>query len=135
MLTYTELIQISDFESRYNYLRLDGKVAAETFGFDRYLNQRFYTSKEWKRFRNQIILRDNAMDMAHKDFPIGGRIIIHHLNPLSIEDIEDHTDLLFDPENVVCVSEDTHNAIHFGADHVLPKDYEPRRPNDTIPWK
>lgn len=133
--SYRELIRIPSFKERFEYLRLDASVGSETFGFDRYMNQRFYTSVEWKRFRNKVIVRDNSNDMAHPDFPISGRIIIHHLNPLTPEDIEESTDRLFDMNNVICVSEDTHNAIHYGAVDVLPKDYAPRTPNDTIPWK
>lgn len=134
ILTYSELIRIPDFKSRFNYLRLDGKVAHETFGFDRYLNQRFYASKEWKKFRRDIIIRDGGFDMAHKDFPIPGRIIIHHLNPIAPEDLENSADLLLDPNNVVCVSEDTHNAIHYGVEDIVRKDYTPRRPGDTKLW-
>lgn len=133
--TYSELIRIQDFQERYQYLRMEARVADATFGFNRYLNQRFYTSKEWAKFRRDIILRDGGFDLAHKDYPITGRIIIHHLNVLTIEDFENNTDALFDPNNVVCVSEDTHNAIHYGADHIVKQDYVPRRPNDTIPWR
>lgn len=133
--SYKELIRIPSFKERFEYLRLDASVGSETFGFDRYMNQRFYTSVEWRRFRNKVIVRDNSNDMAHPGFPISGRIIIHHLNPLTPEDIEESTDRLFDMNNVICVSEDTHNAIHYGAVDVLPKDYVPRMPNDTIPWK
>lgn len=132
--TYSELIQIRDFEARYKYLRLDGVVAAVTFGYDRYLNQKFYTSKEWKKFRRDIIIRDGAFDMAHRDFPIAGRIIIHHLNPITPEDIDAAVESLLDPNNVVCVSEDTHNAIHYGVDEIVRKDYIPRSPGDTKLW-
>lgn len=132
--TYSDLIKIPDFRSRFNYLRLDARVADPTFGFDRYLNQRFYTSTEWKKFRRDIILRDEGYDLAHKDFPIQGRIIIHHLNPIKPEDLENDIDLLMDPNNVVCVSNDTHNAIHFGVDDIVRSDYVERRPGDTTLW-
>lgn len=132
--TYSDLIKIPDFRSRFNYLRLDARVADPTFGFDRYLNQRFYTSTEWKKFRRDIILRDEGYDLAHKDFPIQGRIIIHHLNPIRPEDLENGIDLLMDPNNVVCVSNDTHNAIHFGVDDIVRSDYVERRPGDTTLW-
>lgn len=132
--TYSDLIKIPDFRSRFNYLRLDARVADPTFGFDRYLNQRFYTSTEWKKFRRDIILRDEGYDLAHKDFPIQGRIIIHHLNPIRPEDLENDIDLLMDPNNVVCVSNDTHNAIHFGVDDIVRSDYIERRPGDTTLW-
>lgn len=132
--TYSDLIKIQDFRSRFNYLRLDARVADPTFGFDRYLNQRFYTSTEWKKFRRDIILRDEGYDLAHKDFPIQGRIIIHHLNPIRPEDLENDIDLLMDPNNVVCVSNDTHNAIHFGVDDIVRSDYVERRPGDTTLW-
>ena len=132
--TYSDLIKIPDFRSRFNYLRLDARVADPTFGFDRYLNQRFYTSTEWKKFRRDIIIRDEGYDLAHKDFPIQGRIIIHHLNPIRPEDLENDIDLLMDPNNVVCVSNDTHNAIHFGVDDIVRSDYVERRPGDTTLW-
>lgn len=132
--TYSDLIKIPDFRSRFNYLRLDARVSDPTFGFDRYLNQRFYTSTEWKKFRRDIILRDEGYDLAHKDFPIQGRIIIHHLNPIRPEDLENDIDLLMDPNNVVCVSNDTHNAIHFGVDDIVRSDYVERRPGDTTLW-
>lgn len=133
--TYAELIRIPSFKERFEYLRLDGRVAEETFGFDRYLNQKFYTSTEWKKFRRDIILRDDGCDMAFKDAHITGRIIIHHLNPIKPEDLDDGAVMLLDPNNVVCVSNDTHNAIHFGVEDIIRSEYEPRRPGDTIPWR
>ena len=135
MLRYSELIRIPSFYDRYEYLRLSGLIGESTFGFDRYLNQRFYTSTEWKRFRNQMIVRDGGHDMAHEDFPINGKIILHHLNPITIEDIEAHSDILFEPENVVCVSHDVHEAIHYGTEDLLPKVPIERQPYDTIPWR
>lgn len=134
--TYSELIQLSTFEERFNYLRLNGIVANETFGFDRYLNQKFYKSPEWQRLRQQIIIRDQGCDMALRDHEINGSIIIHHMNPLSIDQIENNPELLLDPEYLICVSLDTHNAIHYGngdyKDNTILVD---RRPGDTTPWR
>ena len=133
---YSELITIDSFEDRYEYCRLSGRVGAETFGFDRYLNQMFYSSAEWKQFRQHILVRDNGLDLAHKDRPIIGRVFVHHLNPLSVEDLKFGGARLFDPENFVCVSFDTHQAIHYGDRTLLaPSDLVVRRPNDTVPWR
>lgn len=133
---YSELIQIEDFIKRYEYLKIGGAIGAITFGHDRYLNQIFYRSPEWIRFRNQIIIRDQGCDLAHLDHEITKKIIIHHLNPITKEDILNRSPNLFDPENVVCTSLRTHNAIHYGDDSLL-EIYKItiRRPNDTIPWK
>ena len=133
---YSELIQLSSFEERFNYLKLHGNVGYETFGFDRYLNQKFYKSAEWKHIRDIVIVRDMGCDMALHDHDIGGKIIIHHMNPMSIEDLETNPSLLLDPEFLVCVSQETHNAIHYGDDSILNKNkFEERVPNDTIPWR
>lgn len=133
--SYRNLILLPTLEERYNYLKLTGQVGEATFGFDRYLNQEFYTSREWRQFRYKMIARDEGCDMGLLDYPIGGRVILHHINPLSIEDFENSSDLLFDPDNVICVSELTHNAIHFGDATLLPADPILRTPNDTIPWR
>lgn len=133
--SYRELIRIPTFEERFEYLKLPGSVGEATFGFDRYLNQRFYQSTEWRQLRNKVIARDNACDMACPDHDIYGLILIHHINPITIEDIENSSEALFDMNNVVCVSSITHNAIHFGDASLLPKPLVERRPNDTIPWK
>lgn len=135
LLTYRELIRIPTFMERYEYLKLAGSVGDQTFGFDRYLNQQFYASREWRLFRNKIIARDNGNDMAHADYPINGLVIIHHLNPLTIEDFEEHSQALFDPENVVAVSHMTHEAIHYGTCDLLPQDLVERKPYDTVPWR
>lgn len=135
MKTYTELIALSTFKERFDYLKLNGKIGEETFGFDRYLNQQFYRSQEWKKIRNQIIIRDNACDIAHPDFPIAGRIYIHHLNPITSEDIINHTRYLVDPEFLVCVSYDTHYSITYGDEGLLPSGPVERKPNDTCPWR
>lgn len=133
--SYRNLILLPTFEERYEYLKLSGIVGESTFGFDRYLNQGFYTSTEWRRFRYKMIARDEGCDMGHPDYPIGGRVILHHLNPLEVDDFENSSDALFDPDNVICVSEATHNAIHFGDKTLLPADPILRTANDTIPWR
>lgn len=135
--TYTDLVSIDSYLGRFEYLKLGGSIGAETFGFDRYLNQSFYQSPEWKRFRREIIIRDMGCDMAWKELEIQGRfIVVHHLNPITPEDVLQRSAKLFDPENVVCVSELTHKAIHYGDTSLLPslKPLE-RRPNDTCPWR
>lgn len=136
--TYTELIQLPDFISRYEYLRLGGKVGEDTFGFDRWINQDFYTSKEWRRFRREIISRDLGCDLACKDRPFlqGETVIIHHMNPIDKNDILNHTEFLMDPEYVIATSSETHNAIHYG-DRSLLKVFEPvvRKQNDQCPWR
>ena len=135
MRKYSELIKIKDFKERFEYVSLKGRVGEETFGTDRYLNQIFYSSPEWKRFRNDILIRDSGYDLAHEGYAIQGKIIIHHLEPITVDDILRRGEALLDPENVVCVSYMTHQAIHYGDSSLLPEDYIPRRPNDTIPWR
>lgn len=134
--TYSELIRIPTFSERFRYLKLAGSVGKATFGYDRYLNQRFYKSPEWKRLRNEIITRDGGYDLAVDGYEIRGRIFIHHMNPIDDTDIIENTDYLMNPDFLVCVSQDTHNAIHYGNDDYLNfKEYHERRPNDTCPWK
>lgn len=133
--SYRNLILLPTFEERYEYLKIQGVVGESLFGFDRYMNQEFYTSIEWRQFRNRIIARDEGCDLALRDYPIGGRVIIHHINPLVIADFENSSDALFDPDNVICVSDNTHQAIHFGDETLLPSGPLERRPNDTCPWK
>jgi hypothetical protein len=134
--TYSELIELPTFEERFEYLQLNGKVAEETFGYDRYLNQIFYNSYEWKQIRRDVILRDNGLDLGCDDKIIGGRIYVHHMNPILLKDIETRSADILNPEFLISCSFDTHNAIHYGDITLLP-DYEivERRPNDTIPWK
>ncbi len=134
--TYSELIKLPTFEERYAYCRLAGSVGVETFGFDRYMNQMFYRSSEWRNFRRQILIRDNGLDLAFPGRYIPGNIFVHHLNPLTVEQLKSGGEGLFDPENFVCVSFDTHQAIHYGDESLLVSS-EPvvRRPNDTIPWR
>lgn len=129
------MIQLSSFEERFEYLKLGGEVGVSTFGFDRYLNQAFYNSREWKSVRDKVIIRDNGCDLGIAEREIGRRVIIHHMNPITVEDIRLATDILLNPEFLICVSHDTHNAIHYGDADLLPKDFVPRSPNDTCPWK
>lgn len=133
--SYRELLQLNSFEERFDYLKLAGEVGDPTFGYDRYFNQQFYHSSEWRRARNRIILRDNGCDLGMPDYEIHGRIYIHHINPITKQDVEDFSDNLFDPDNLICVTFDTHNAIHFGDERTLPKTPIERAPGDTCPWR
>lgn len=133
--TYSELISLPTFEERFRYLRLRGSVGEDTFGFDRYLNQAFYRSAEWKRVRDLVIIRDNGCDLAFEGREIYGRILIHHMNPISVKDIQDASDILLNPEYLICVTHATHNAIHYGDENLLVKPPVERAPNDTCPWK
>lgn len=144
--TYSELVTIPTFEERYKYLQLGGQVGKETFGYDRYLNQILYNSTDWRMFRDKIILRDNACDLAHEDHEIpswrdkdghlrGQKILIHHINPIMIDDIINCNPMVFDPENVITTILSTHNAIHYGDESLLSKIPIERSQNDTCPWK
>lgn len=133
--TYKELIQLPTFEERFQYLKLNGQVGFDTFGFDRFMNQQFYKSKEWKDIRDYIIVRDNACDLGVEDHDIYGRILIHHMNPISQDDIKHSTEFLLDPNYLISVSHLTHNAIHYGTEDLLPKGPIERRPGDTCLWK
>ena len=133
--TYRELRRLRTFEERYEYLKLGGAVGRETFGFDRYLNQDFYhNSKDWKLTRRDIIVRDNGCDLAILDREIFGRIIIHHINPITAEDIERGADCLFDPDNLICTSHSTSQAIHYGDASLLVRLPQERRKGDTQLW-
>lgn len=133
---YSELITIPTFEERFEYLKLDGVVGKETFGFDRYLNQQFYNSYEYRKFRREIIIRDMGCDLGIEERPIGGLIILHHINPITPEDILGRNiRILLDPENSICVSHGTHNAIHYGDSSLLITNPIERKPNDTCPWR
>lgn len=134
MLTYSELIQIPTFIDRFRYLKLSASVGEETYGWDRYLNQTLYKSREWRETRERIIMRDDGCDLAHPDYLIGGRILIHHLNPITKRDILDRNPLIFDPENLVCISHITHEAVHYGSEDLLMKDPVERTPGDTKLW-
>lgn len=134
--TYSELITLPTFEERFQYLRLDGQVGAETFGFDRYLNQIFYrTDKEWLSIRDYVIIRDNGCDLGILDRQIHGRIFVHHMNPITKEDILKRTRYLLDPEYLICTIKLTHDAIHYGDENLLLKDPIERTRNDTCPWR
>ncbi len=133
--TYSELITLPTFEERYRYLKLSGAVGKDTFGFKRWLNQEFYHSDEWLRFRNKIVIRDNGCDLAFQGFEINESVLIHHLNPITYEDILNRNPCIFDPDNVVCTKLSTHNAIHYGSEGLLINRPVVREKNDTCPWK
>ena len=133
--TYSELITLPTFKERYEYLKLNGRVGEETFGFDRYLNQAFYKSEEWRAVRDYVIVRDNGCDLGIKGHEIFGKILIHHMNPISKRDILDRSDLLLNPEYLICTIKNTHDAIHFGDENLLIVAPIERRKNDTCPWK
>lgn len=132
---YSELKQLQTFQERYDYLKLAGEVGNPTFGYNRYFNQRFYHSSEWRNVRNEVILRDNGCDLGVTDYEIHGRIYIHHINPITLQDIETLSDNLLDTDNLICVTFDTHNAIHYGDERTLPKVPLERTPGDTCPWR
>ena len=133
--TYSELIAFPTYEERFRYLQLKGAVGKDTFGYDRYLNQILYNSQEWKRFRDKIIIRDNGCDLACEGYDIHGRILVHHINPIRVDDVVKRNPIVFDPENVVCVTHNTHNAIHYGDESLLILAPVERTKNDTCPWK
>ena len=133
--TYSELVAIPTFEERFKYLKLDGNVGIETFGFDRIFNQRFYTSSEWRKVRDEIIVRDNGCDLGAIGHEIFGKIIIHHMNPISLDDLDKHSDILLNPEYLITTMHSTHNAIHYGDEKLLIKAPIERSKNDTCPWK
>lgn len=133
--SYSELIRFTTFQERYDYLKLDGRVGSETFGYDRYINQRFYRSAEWKHIRDQIIVRDNGCDLGIEGHSLHSRIYIHHINPMTVDDIDQGRRMILDPDNLICVSFDTHQAIHFGDASLLPKVPVERMPGDTCPWR
>lgn len=133
---YKELSRLTTFAERFNYLKLHGAVGKETFGFDRIFNQMFYSrSAEWRRVRDQVIIRDNGCDLGMEGHDIYGKIIVHHMNPISLNDIQDVTDFLLNPDYLICVSHETHNAIHYGNESLLSKTPVDRTRNDTCPWK
>ena len=133
--TYSELIKLPTFEERFQYLKLDGDVGVETFGFDRYLNQAFYSSDEWKSIRNQVIIRDNGCDLGIEGREIYKRIIIHHMNPITKEDLLYRTEYLLNPEYMICTMKNTHDAIHYGDESLLFSVPKERASNDTCPWR
>lgn len=133
--TYSELITFSTFEERFRYLKCNGIVGDETFGFKRWINQEFYQSQRWRRFRDEIIIRDEGCDLGVPDYRIYGPVIIHHLNPITYEDILELRPCVFDPENVICTGMKTHNAIHYGDENMLILPPVERSRNDTCPWR
>lgn len=135
MACYSELIILPTLEERFRYLRRCQKVGDRTFGGDRYLNQAFYKSTEWRNIRHRIIVRDNGCDLGVDGFPVGDRGYIHHINPITLDQLSNRDDCLFDPENLILCSFKTHNAIHYGGEDSLPKIPIERRPNDTCPWR
>lgn len=133
--TYSELIMIPTFEGRYEYLKLGGQVGVETFGFDRYLNQAFYKSDEWLSVRDYVIARDNGCDLGVEGYEIYGRILIHHMNPITKEDILQRSKFLLDPEYLITTVKRTHDAIHYGNNSIIFEAPIERRKNDTCPWR
>ena len=133
--SYSELLTLKTFNERYRYLRLGGTVGSDTFGFDRYLNQMFYRSLDWKRIRDEVIIRDNGCDLGIVGYEIYGKIIIHHMNPISMQDIKAGSDVLLDPEYLITTTQNTHNAIHYGDISLLSQEPIRRSKNDTCPWR
>ena len=134
--TYSELIQLPTFKERYRYLRLKGQVGRDTFGHDRYINQILYQRHpKWKSARDQVIIRDNGCDLGVEGYEIHGKIIVHHMNPITMDDIENESDFLFDPEFLICTTHSTHNAIHYGDEDLLIVEPIIRTKNDTCPWR
>ena len=133
--TYSELITLLTFEERFKYLQLNGQVGESTFGFDRYMNQVFYRSQKWKSIRDFVIIRDCGCDLGVEGYDIHGKIIIHHMNPLSMRDIETESDFLLNPDFLICTTHNTHNAIHYGDENLLVTAPIERTKNDTCPWR
>lgn len=133
--SYKELSRIDDYYDRFEYLRIKENVGEITFGWQRYLNQIVYHSRRWKRVRDKVIIRDNGCDLGHPDYEIRGAIIIHHMNPLTPEQVEEDSDLIYDPEFLICTTLLTHQAIHYGNRNSLPDPLVERRPGDTCPWR
>lgn len=133
--SYSELILLPSFEERFEYLKIDGIVGQETFGYDRYLNQMLYTSKRWRMLRNDLIIRDRARDLGVEGYDISYKLTLHHINPITKEDILREDPSVFDPENLICCSYKTHKAIHFINDGYIPYQFAEREPNDTCPWR
>jgi hypothetical protein len=133
--TFSELSKLRTLYDRYQYLKLNGRVGDSTFGYDRYLNQRFYISKRWRQTRDKVIIRDNGCDLGIEDYRIYGKIYIHHMNPITIEDIELERENVYNPEFLICTSFDTHNAITYGNESLLPRLPIERTRNDTCPWR
>jgi len=134
--SYSEMIRLKTFEQRFEYLKIGGQIGYMTFNGHRYLNQELYKCSEWARVRRQIIIRDEGFDLAHPDHPINGKILVHHINPITIEDVLERNKIIFDPDNLITVSSLTHNAIHYGSQETLPKyGCLERKPDDTTLWR
>lgn len=133
--SYRELSRLRTFDERFEYLKLNGLVGDQTFGFERSMNQMLYTSSKWRRLRNQIIIRDNGCDLGLAGYEIPDKIIVHHMNPMTVDDLKEFSEDVFNPEYLICVSFITHNAIHFGDKNLLPQFPVERQPGDTCPWK
>lgn len=133
--TYSEAMRLKTFDDRFDYLKLNSYVGDQTFSGHRYLNQRLYQSDEWRRTRRDVIVRDNGCDLADPDHPIYGKILIHHIEPITIDDILSRNRKVFDLENLICISYETHNALHYGNKETLPKPFAIRTKNDTCPWR
>ena len=135
MKTYEELMTKDNFLERVQYLKLQGAVGKETFGYERYLNQVLYSSPEWKQIRRKVILRDNGCDLGMPDRQILDRVIVHHINPITIDDINNRSSKIFDYNNLICCSNSTHQAIHYGDENLIAVEFTERSPNDTCPWR
>lgn len=133
--SYQELSRLKTFDERFEYLKIGGVVGESTFGFERFMNQMLYNSSKWKRIRNQVIIRDNGCDLGLDGYDIQDKIIVHHMNPMTVDDLKEFSEDVFNPEYLICVSPMTHNAIHYGDRNLLPKPFVERRPGDTCPWK
>lgn len=132
--SYRELSRLKTFKERFDYLKLSGVVGASTFGYDRYLNQKLYTSQRWQHTRDQVIIRDGGCDLGIEGYELNDRIIVHHINPITAEDIENDESIIFDLNNLISTSHNTHNAIHFSDESLIPKGPIERKRNDTCPW-
>ena len=132
--TYRELRRIEGFEERFRYLSLSGRVGRSTFGFDRYLNQRFYTSREWKDLRHHVIVRDNGCDLGVEGYEIHGKLLIHHMNPVTVQDLAQDAAVALNPDFLITTTHRTHNAIHYGDESLLPRKHVPRERGDTKLW-
>lgn len=132
--SFSEMSYLLSFEERFNYLKLNGAVGSSTFGYDRYMNQLLYKSRKWNNSRNQVIIRDNGCDLGIIEYQIYGSLLIHHMNPITINDIEGNRDNVFDPEFLITTTLNTHNAIHYGNESLLRKNHVDRTMNDTCPW-
>lgn len=131
---YSELRRFETLEDRFQYLRLDGDVGRSTFGFDRYINQKFYQSSQWKHARQMVIVRDMGCDLGVRGYEINGGLVVHHMNPMSIDDIVHGEDWILDPDFLICTTTNTHNAIHYGDETLLKREFVERKPGDTKLW-